>query len=277
MSGAKKWFSKRTFGKVDDLIHSIEDLALGAKKDDETKASAQPAAPPPLTSSVSAPLPPPPQLPARPPPTSAPQTHAFIGGFNPGYISPDTQPSLSFPVPSIPSPPRRTSLTMQHALSAPQPTYPGPAPSRPALSLFASPDPRPASAAAAPIAPKPNTSLSVPVRRASSDPSSPSSSSGSALQCSGVTKANKRCTRIVKSGPPLLVSHPSLGEQLERYCFQHRQEVMQPSGFYSRRTQGVFVEFKGLNCFHLRSCDGVLIEDVQTIYLIICTRRRRLH
>ncbi|KAG9086735.1 hypothetical protein FRC07_012996 [Ceratobasidium sp. 392] len=49
-------------------------------------------------------------------------------------------------------------------------------------------------------------------------------------QCSAITKAGKRCTRQVKSGPALLYQSP--GVLLDRFCFQHTKdwipEYLQP-------------------------------------------------
>ena len=78
--------------------------------------------------------------------------------------------------------------------------------------------------------------------RASSSPSSPvigkSVSSGTKgdddkIQCSGVTKKGDRCTRLVKAPPPLSFQDPDAA--LPRFCFQHTKEVLEPTGFHSRK------------------------------------------
>ncbi|KAL1677029.1 hypothetical protein EV122DRAFT_215066 [Schizophyllum commune] len=89
--------------------------------------------------------------------------------------------------------------------------------------------------------------------RASSEPpedSKPkkSAASGGQVQCSGVTKAGARCTRMVKSGPALASMRGSGSsedddEEVLRFCFQHSKEVLQPTGFYARKN-GTWVDFK---------------------------------
>ncbi|KAG8892406.1 hypothetical protein FRB99_002732, partial [Tulasnella sp. 403] len=68
---------------------------------------------------------------------------------------------------------------------------------------------------------------SVPPEREQSVPKP----SGNLTQCSGVTKANKRCTRMVKAPPPLGFLNPE--EQIPRFCFQHAKEMLAATGFYS--------------------------------------------
>ena len=92
--------------------------------------------------------------------------------------------------------------------------------------------------------------------RASSSPPSPISPSistssdrvrsengGSTQQCAGMTKKGERCTRMVKASPPLNYVDPDA--PVERFCFQHEKEVMEPSGFYSRKGERIFVKFEG--------------------------------
>lgn len=81
----------------------------------------------------------------------------------------------------------------------------------------------------------------------SSTTSSPSSSaSASSVQCAGTTKAGKRCTRQVKAPPLLSYFTSSDHDPVERLCFQHVKEVLQPTGFYSRKTGVGWVEFSGI-------------------------------
>ncbi|KAG9083882.1 hypothetical protein FS749_005668 [Ceratobasidium sp. UAMH 11750] len=61
-------------------------------------------------------------------------------------------------------------------------------------------------------------------------------------QCSAITKAGKRCTRQVKSGPALLYQSP--GVLLDRFCFQHTKDVLQPTGFYSHAKDNTWVTFE---------------------------------
>uniref|UniRef100_A0A0W0F0Q2 Bacteriophage T5 Orf172 DNA-binding domain-containing protein n=1 Tax=Moniliophthora roreri TaxID=221103 RepID=A0A0W0F0Q2_MONRR len=77
--------------------------------------------------------------------------------------------------------------------------------------------------------------------RASSTPPTPTSNTSGAsgqIQCSGITKAGKRCTRVVKNGPALtgvMGSNTINGQTIERYCFQHTKELLSPTGFYARK------------------------------------------
>ncbi|KAE9403324.1 hypothetical protein BT96DRAFT_1017035 [Gymnopus androsaceus JB14] len=77
--------------------------------------------------------------------------------------------------------------------------------------------------------------------RASSTPPTPTagvSGVSGQIQCSGVTKAGKRCTRLVKGGPALVsvwgATSPTTGN-VERFCHQHAKELLGPSGFYARK------------------------------------------
>ncbi|KAF8238775.1 hypothetical protein L208DRAFT_1387074 [Tricholoma matsutake] len=184
----------------------------------------------------------------------------FVGGFHPRYrgsTEMTTQPyaassniprfKLPLPVPPsmpIPEIPKngQQSLTMQMAL-------------RPAKeeinfldqNLLPS---RPHTVSPAPVAvsvsvprPVPSRVHTMPVKperpRAASSPPTSSDSSISE-QCAGITKANKRCSRRVKLGPSL--SHlydngDGDSPPIERFCFQHTNELLQPSGFFSRKTR----------------------------------------
>lgn len=156
----------------------------------------------------------------------------FVGGFQP----------LPRP-PPMPLPYTGPSLTMQHALrpadtpasglgvphtphrphSAPEvPPHRMPAPSH-------TPDfnyPSPNSVAPTTTGRPPFTPPKPQRKRASSTPPDPSAPPET--QCSGVTKAGKRCTRQVKNGGP---AYPGV----ERFCFQHTKDLLVPTGFYARR------------------------------------------
>ena len=85
------------------------------------------------------------------------------------------------------------------------------------------------------------------LKRGSSEPpsSSDEKKDQSDVQCSGHTKAGKRCTRLVKVGPPLAIVHPD-AEDVERFCFQHVKDVFSNSGFYLKRDEGQeFIKFEG--------------------------------
>lgn len=84
-------------------------------------------------------------------------------------------------------------------------------------------------------------------KRGSSEPPSPSDEKKEQLevQCSGQTKAGKRCTRLVKIGPPLAIVHPD-AEDVERFCFQHVKDVFSQTGFYLKREERTeFIKFEG--------------------------------
>ena len=84
-------------------------------------------------------------------------------------------------------------------------------------------------------------------KRGSSEPPSPSDEKKdqSEIRCSGQTKAGKRCTRLVKVGPPLAIVHPDT-ENVERFCFQHAKDVFSQSGFYLKREErDEFIKFEG--------------------------------
>lgn len=82
-------------------------------------------------------------------------------------------------------------------------------------------------------------------KRGSSEPPSPldeKKKDPSEVQCSGQTKAGKRCTRLVKVGPPLVIIHPD-ADDVERFCFQHVKDVFSQSGFYLKGND--FIKFEG--------------------------------
>lgn len=84
--------------------------------------------------------------------------------------------------------------------------------------------------------------------RAHSTPPSPitpandSSSNAEAVQCSGMTKAGKQCTRQVKVD----ASMRNIGSGVDVFCFQHAKEVLAPSGFYDRKSGQNFIKFAGM-------------------------------
>ncbi|KAF8344065.1 uncharacterized protein EI90DRAFT_3028152 [Cantharellus anzutake] len=127
-----------------------------------------------------------------------------------------------------------TTLSDFHAASSPPIVVHHPSHSTPSFLYGSSPTPS-AFPPAGSRPPRPSLNLSPPSsqaghHRASSAPPTPAPSSsgrsGSEYQCSGVTKAGKRCTRMLKA------PHPSIfpAGEFQRYCFQHIKEVVQPSG-----------------------------------------------
>ncbi|KAG5646691.1 hypothetical protein DXG03_002681 [Asterophora parasitica] len=84
--------------------------------------------------------------------------------------------------------------------------------------------------------------------RASSTPTTPSDRTipGPRCQCSGVTKAGKRCTRQVKSSPASVQAQKDAEDEdspIEVFCFQHTKELLGPSGYYGRK-DGKWVKFE---------------------------------
>ncbi|KZT20283.1 DUF1766-domain-containing protein [Neolentinus lepideus HHB14362 ss-1] len=171
----------------------------------------------------------------------------------PSNVAP--HPTLPVSAPATPPPPRprpqRPTADQLTSTFSPVPYLTGPSrPSRPVSDSDIKPvPPVPPLSPSPPSKSKPTVSVS-PLRRpvhkraTSSPPPSPSVSSitnGDSVQCSGITKAGKRCSRTVKLGSRL--------EELEedgeviRYCHQHSKEIMSPSGFYSRKTGSDFIKF----------------------------------
>jgi hypothetical protein len=188
----------------------------------------------------------------------------FIGGFNlggasassPALRSPSRPPAM--PVPHLPLP-RKQSLTMQYASDPnypPRPEYdeyinvflqPS-APQRPSRPYSSASPPR--SNATAGLSPPAspmkinNTLTPGSISSSHSATSTPSRKAGQ-VRCAGITKAGKRCTRQVKAD---LTSDDTEDEEegVSRFCYQHKDEVLSPSGFYSRKT-GTWVLFEGNN------------------------------
>lgn len=203
---------------------------------------------------------------------AAPQHDAgFIGGFNLAGAS-SSAPALSaspgpptMPVPHIPSPGQH-SLTMQFAMqpdyndfvSIPLPPFIPQKPPRPQSSTSPLPNTAaglpppttPTTPASPTISARPSHSL-TPIKHtlsgngSTSTPSTLSTPSGKTgqVQCAGITKAGKRCTRQVKVDR---VGDDSEDEEenVPRFCYQHTAEVLVPSGYYARKN-GIWVQFEG--------------------------------
>jgi len=82
---------------------------------------------------------------------------------------------------------------------------------------------------------QPSASSSPNAKPASAGGRPSKSKKGSDDQCSGVTKAGQRCTRMVKI-------EDDDDESEERFCHQHSKELLGPSGFYARKN-GEWVKF----------------------------------
>ncbi|KAF9456516.1 hypothetical protein BDZ94DRAFT_1229487 [Collybia nuda] len=186
----------------------------------------------------------------------------FVGGFSPSYAtaprpailsSLDATYPLSHPPnqfaplniqasgklqqsPSMPHPQvinnTPQSLTMQMALRLPQ--------ERDNRLSGDSPITRPTLMSKPPPSPYPSSQPRRP--RVSSSPTA-SGSTIAAQQCAGITKAGNQCLRQVKSRlTPSNVDNSIDSAIIERFCFQHTKELLEPSGFYARKN-GLWVDF----------------------------------
>jgi len=240
------------------LVNSFE-----SKKNDKP---AIPPTPPPETNQLDAAFNSLSISPSQQPPSLTPP---FVGGFHPGYsafpepytpnhaIAPSAVPThFSSSSPNLPRPMAVSSsfghpqsMTMQMALLPPDDPF----------LATARPHSNPIFSSAA----KPNSSVSTPAKpsfgRLPGSPSTPSKSNKSEIsstvstpsgkagqeQCSGVTKAGKRCARMVKTTPALSGFGSDDGDSpsIPRFCHQHTKELLGPSGFYGRKT-GEWVNFE---------------------------------
>jgi len=172
----------------------------------------------------------------------------FIGGFNLASASTPTLNSSSgpqtMPVPHLP-PQGKQSLTMQMALNPNYLTRPGydepvtsPLPPRTPKK-----PPRRYSSSSCPAVSATINSVSSPTNNHSASTPSTPSSKHNQVQCAGITKAGKRCTRQVKmsfAGD----NGNSDEESVPRFCYQHTDEVLSPTGYYAKKT-GNWVSFEG--------------------------------
>lgn len=153
---------------------------------------------------------------------------------------------MAMPVPFSNQP---QSLTMQMALRPPgddlqllrPQSHPGPASPTSISSSSSSTPPKQSKK-------KPISSPSTPVKGSKGDsPSAPPTPKAGQEQCAGVTKAGKRCTRMVKTKAALSAFDSDEGESsssIPRFCYQHKKELMGPTGYYARKN-GEWVPFEG--------------------------------
>jgi hypothetical protein len=89
-----------------------------------------------------------------------------------------------------------------------------------------------------------------PTRRAISVPATTSTPSAeTATQCCGRKKNGDRCTRKVKAIPAALMFRPDFDEHIERYCHQHRPEILKQNVFLSANDE--YLNFGGVFILHL--------------------------
>ncbi|KAF9244259.1 hypothetical protein BU15DRAFT_42400 [Melanogaster broomeanus] len=117
-----------------------------------------------------------------------------------------------------------------------------PPPRPPQLGSLLSPtaNEHPSISALGPSYPRPDV---IPGRRRSASvPSLPGTDTGS-VQCSAMTKFDKRCKNRVKLPP----THPHLGPTPAVYCHQHKKDTITKTGFYARRPGRAdrFIDFNG--------------------------------
>jgi hypothetical protein len=212
-----------------------------------------------------APSSPPPHLPSSPNPPPPPHLNNAAAAIPPPPVLYSRMPV-----------PRKTSLTMQYAITgslppqgvlATPPRVPithrpvvGPSYSTTELGLR-TPVPRPASGdlptppplppslghSRTPQPPKLQPAPPLYHRRARSEPLSPppppatppSDVGKETRQCCGITAAGKRCRKQVKA------SGAQAHTDCDVFCHVHANKVGEPSGFYDRKTGQTFVEFQG--------------------------------
>ncbi|KAI0747627.1 hypothetical protein C8Q80DRAFT_1167804 [Daedaleopsis nitida] len=182
------------------------------------------------------PLPAPPAMPMPIPQTSKTMQYAL------DPIPPPPPPKTGLRPPSLSGRPHSDSGAFPHSNQLHVPITP----QRPTLHQA------PNSAPAKPASSAPNSRLSplqTPTKRprAASTPPSPTSStasagkSGNRVQCSGTTKLDKRCTRMVVATAPLSRLD---GEDLPHYCHQHMKTAFSDVKFCSHKDSSVWVEYK---------------------------------
>jgi hypothetical protein len=187
---------------------------------------------------------------------NAPQP--FVGGFLPSTTPAPPPgplprpPAMPMPMHNIPAN-SQPSLTMQYAMHlSPQQHSPARPVSAPGMQPPWPFPPAPSGSSLPGTPQKPALSpLTQPNRpRAASTPPSPSSATSIPNQCCGVTKTGKRCTRQVKSGPAYASVFRD-DTSVEKFCFQHTKELLNPTGFYARsrsqpdKNNSEWIEFIG--------------------------------
>ncbi len=227
-------------GLMDDLAQRFRRLRLRLRRNSSPSITQSPA-----QSNRPSPSPPRPSRPFQLP----------AGGPVPYDSHPLPCPPMVMPIPVHYK--VAPTLSDLHAASSPPITVFHP--SQPTPTFLYGSSSTPSSVPPAPVNPKlqpeqPILRLKPPAvvsghHRSSSAPPTPTTSgtrdSGSEYQCSGITKAGKRCTRMVKAVHPLMMQTSVSAGEIERYCHQHIKDVLEPSGFYVRGDGSKWVEFGG--------------------------------
>lgn len=184
------------------------------------------------------------------PPTQnrEPGSPAFVGGFNLPEISSDSKRNVSLDSRMVAMPEPEQSLTMTYALqldknqSTASAQSPPVTPQKPARRRAQS---RPSSTAASPSPAKASSISTTPTKASLSTGSSPNRKSSPSrqtdvVQCSGITKVQERCTRMIKINYPF----DGASDKIERFCYQHTKEVLKPTGYYACQNT-IWVDFDG--------------------------------
>lgn len=206
----------------------------------------------------------------------------FVGGFDERYVQndrvhnngpalgpspqrPQTKPLPTPPRMSVPQSVVGTSRTMGYAHVAEHTPFPAPqyvkgslrppeVPHRPHSAPVprASSPPRRVSASHVPLATGNATPPTRRRRRASSSASLPPTNVTEGLvHCNGVTKAGNRCSRKFKASSVLTSLTANVDGEVECFCFQHRSELLVPTGFYTKKTNPeTWIDFAGLLSSH---------------------------
>ncbi|CCA66896.1 hypothetical protein PIIN_00735 [Serendipita indica DSM 11827] len=186
----------------------------------------------------------------------------WTGGFNPQqlplselskhdpYLAANQRPAFNKPLP--PAPPNNYPAPsappggLYPAL--PPPSMPTPEPFQPSKSDSSLPVRKGTRRTSYPIPLSP--SIDAPPSLPSSSKPRPTrrrtgSDDGDGIQCAGITKAGKRCTRKVKAAPPFSSNLDPLesDEGVERFCFQHTKEILSQTGFFPSKPLSAMVSF----------------------------------
>lgn len=188
---------------------------------------------------------------------------------------------VPMPIPILVPQPGKQSLTLQYALKSLRPNAPTkPALAPPFVPVLLRPHsdsivlPRATSrpslpAVTGPSQPTANVTQSRP-RAVSVPPSPATSSSGkNTIQCSGMTKAGKQCSRQVK----LPATHSHLDPTPVLYCHQHKEAMITAqTGFYVRKAGNTdrFVEFSRMLTLESQGKRRPSDFASQIIYLHTC-------
>ncbi|PVG02171.1 hypothetical protein CPB86DRAFT_780596 [Serendipita vermifera] len=174
---------------------------------------------------------------------------SFLQKYDPYLKENRTSDAPNRPPPSMPAPQTYTSPQASSSRPTPVkrpsgPAMPTPEPynpssSDPSLSINTKPNRR-SSYPVAPTTPDSDDGPTPPPPRRRQTRRLTGSDIGD-VQCSGTTKTGKRCTRTIKSTPPISYYFDSDETDMpnERYCFQHRKEILSQDAFFGKPKVGM--------------------------------------